>query len=92
LKRISLNSEDWEPLCLLYSASMGQLSEPYISQVISIVKDIVADHFDSFSIRNVITLFKNIVSLEEKLKLPSASATLESIINSFMRGTQKQND
>lgn len=91
LKHSIINPSDWEPLCLLYSKGMAHLTETFNAQIINILKQIIDENFTAFSIRNVLTIFKDIVGLEGRLQLASASETLEYAVDTFLKSTLKQN-
>lgn len=76
----------------MYSKNIRQLTEPFVSSVITIIKQIIDDNFTVFSIRNLLAIFKDIVAVENQLKLASSLETLEYLVDSLMRGTAKQNE
>jgi len=52
----------------------------------------VTENFSAFSIKNLITIFKNIINVEQKLGLPSVEDTYECVISNFMKGTEQKNE
>ena len=76
----------------MFSSHLEQLSDPYVSVVMANVKEMVTTNFNAFSIKNLIAIFKNIVSVEQKLKLPSVNTTYECVISNFMKGIEQKND
>ena len=60
--------------------------------MIESIKEIVTANFSAFTINNLLAVFKNILTVEEQLKLPSTDATFECIISNFMKGTFLKNE
>ena len=92
LRRTIVNSHDWEPACLLYSENLLKLPEACVSQIITLLKQMLTQNLNSFTIPNLLSVIKNIVSIEEKLKLPSKEETFGCILNSLLKGVHAKNE